>query len=245
VSYQPRFYRDWVEKTGLVSFDVVRRESDLMVRARRDLRRQAEDLLERARAEIEEEIGRRPEFAEGLSPLPKPTDAKPIVAAMYDASRAYDVGPMAAVAGAVARFVGEGLLRWSPEVIVENGGDIYMRMDRPVDIGLYAGADSPFTGDLRLRVSPAGGRLGVCTSSGTVGRSASFGAADAVVTVADDAALADAAATEIGNRIGSIDDVQAALAEEKDRGALKGLAIVVGKRIGAYGDIELRRAPQS
>src|SRR5690606_22056825 len=112
------------------------------------------------------------------------------------------------------------LLDQSPEVIVENGGDIYLRMDRPVEIGLYAGADSPFSGTLRLRVDPRGAGLGVCCSSGTVGHSLSFGKADAVVTVAADAALADAAATSLCNRIQTTDDIASILDAEKSRGLL-------------------------
>ena len=237
--YEVRFYRDWVKRSGLVGFSVVCRESDLMVRAHRNLHRKAEELLRGFRADIEQQIRLEPEFRESLSALPMPAAAKPIVRAMIEASSAYGVGPMAAVAGAVAQFVGEGLLRWSPEVIVENGGDIYVKMDHPVEIGLYAGAQSPFSGEVRLRVDPAGKGVGVCTSSGTVGHSMSLGKADAVVAVADDAALADAAATAVGNRVGSVDDVANVLDEEQARGLLKGLFVAVAKRMGAYGQIEL------
>lgn len=239
--YEVRFYRDWVKRAGLVSFEVAHHESDLMIRARRDLRNRAAELLDRLRAELEEQIRRQPEFAESLSPLPMSPNAAPIVRAMVEASRTYDVGPMAAVAGAIAQFVGEGLLRWTPEVIVENGGDIYVRMQQPVEMGLYAGEDSPFTGELRLRVDPGGGPLGVCTSSGTIGHSLSLGRADAVVAVAESAALADAAATAIGNRIRSSQDIETTLNDEKQRGLLKGLLITMGKQIGAYGAVELVR----
>jgi len=237
--YEPRFYRDWVAKTGLVTFEVQERESDLLIRARRDLRHQAAEILSASRRAVEEEIARLPEFATSLSPLPMPLEAKPVVRWMYAAARAYDVGPMAAVAGAIARAVGEGLLSRSPEIIVENGGDIYLRMQRPVMMGLFAGKDSPFTGGLRIRIDPAGLPLGVCTSSGTVGHSLSFGRADAVVAVASDAALADAAATAICNRVKSPEDVEPAIEAEQHRGLLKGLLIVIGKRLGAWGNVEL------
>jgi len=237
--YEVRSYRDWVSKSGLVSFQVVIRESDLMVRARRDLRHKAEELLREARSQIETEIARRPEFLESLSPLPMPAKPVAVVRDMIEASRAFGVGPMAAVAGAVARFVGEGLLSDSPEVIVENGGDIFLQMDRPVEMGLYAGEGSPFTRELKLRVDPRGGPLGVCTSSGTVGHSLSFGKADAVVTVAESAALADAAATAICNRIQNADDIEKALHDEQERGLLRALLIVLGKHMGAFGEIEI------
>ena len=241
MTYEVRFYRDWAQKSDWVTFEVIHRESDLQVRAHRNLQRQADDLLTQARGEIERHIARQPAFAESFSPLPAPPDVAPLVKAMLDAATAYDVGPMAAVAGAVAQTVGEGLLRWSPEVIVENGGDIYVKMNRPVELGLYAGADSPFSGEIRFRVDPAGQGLGVCTSSGTVGHSISAGHADAVVAIAEDAALADATATAIGNRIASAADIERMLNEEKKRGLLKGLLIAVGKKMGAFGDIELMR----
>jgi len=241
VVYEPRFYRDWVESSGLVSFRVVDHESDLMIRAQRALEHHARDLLAQARAQIEAEIARQPAFAKSLTPFPASPSAGPVAQAMAGAARHYEVGPMAAVAGAVAEFVGQGLLEWSPEVIVENGGDIFVQMERPVEMGLYAGEGSPFSGAIRLRVDPAGAPLGVCTSSGTVGHSLSLGRADAAVAVAASAALADAAATAIGNRIASADDVQKALNEENERGLLKGLLIVIGERIGAFGAIELAR----
>lgn len=239
VTYKARFYRDWVKRAGFLSFEVAHRESDLMVRARSDLRHQAEALLAEARREIETEICRRPDFAESLSPLPMPRSAGPVVRAMIEAAHAWDVGPMAAVAGAVAAFVGEGLLRWTPDVIVENGGDIFLKMDRPVELGLYAGEDSPFSGVIGITVKPEGNALGVCTSSGTVGHSLSFGRADAVVAVAESAALADAAATAIANRLRSADDVERVLNEENVRGLLKGLVVIIGKRMGAFGAVEL------
>jgi len=237
--YEVRFYREWVRKSGLASFQVVQKESDLMVRATRDLRPRAEELLNECRSHVEAQIRKQPEFATSLTPLPVPAQASPIILAMTEAARAYDVGPMAAVAGAVAQFVGEGLLPWSPEVIVENGGDIYLHVPGQIDLGLYAGEDSPFSGEIRLRVNTDGKPLGVCTSSGTIGHSLSFGRADAVVALADSAAIADAAATAIGNRIACPDDLEKVLTEEKERGVLQGLLIAAGKRIGAYGAIEL------
>jgi len=239
--YEPRLYREWVETTGLVTFHAVERESDLQIRAHRDLGNRARAALRKARLQIAREIERRPEFAVSFSPLPSPASPEPVVADMLKAGRAYGVGPMAAVAGAVAEAVGRALLEYSPEVIVENGGDIFLNMDRTVEIGLYAGADSPFTGVIRLRLDPEGGALGVCTSSGTVGHSTSFGRADAVVAVARNAALADAAATAIGNRVKDAPDVETVLAEERERATLDGLLIAVGRRIGAWGKLELLR----
>ena len=237
--YEPRFYRDWVERSGLATFHVHCRESDLLIRARRPLPRQAEKLLVAARRHIETAIARTPALAHSLSPIPPPPGAPPIVLEMVRAAQAFGVGPMAAVAGAVAQFVGQGLLQWSPDVIVENGGDIFMKLDRPAEIGLYAGEHSPFSGTIHLRIAPDGAPRGVCTSSGTVGHSLSFGRADAVVALADSAPRADAAATAVANRVASPDDLEKTLNRENARGLLQGLLIVCGERIGAFGQIEI------
>lgn len=239
--YEARIYRDWAATAGLVSFTAAERETDLMIRAHRNLTNQAQQLIRACRREIEAEIARRPEFMSSLAPLPKPSLAGKVVAQMYEAAREWQVGPMAAVAGAVAAFVGEGLILSSPEVIVENGGDIWLKMNRPIEVGLYAGADSPFSGVIRLRIDSKGAAMGVCTSSGTVGHSLSFGKADAVVCVAEDAAMADAAATALCNKTQSPADIQPLLEAEQKAGRLKALVICFGRKIGAFGDVEIIR----
>jgi len=143
------------------------------------------------------------------------------------------------VAGAIAEAVGRELLSESGQVIVENGGDLFVRLRRPARLGLYAGRDSPFTRRLNLLVDSSEQSLGICASSGTVGHSRSFGRADAVVAVAASAALADAAATAIGNKVRSPDDVERVVEEERVKGQLRALVIAIGKRIGAFGDVEL------
>lgn len=67
-------------------------------------------------------------------------------------------------------------------------------------MGIYAGT-SPLR-DLALTIPPREKPLGICTSSGTVGPSISFGYADAAVAISDDISLADAAATALGNAVG-------------------------------------------
>ena len=121
-----------------------------------------------------------------------------LVKEMIRVSTLANVGPMAAVAGAMAEFVSKDLLKISKQVIVENGGDIYLATSRERTIGIYAGT-SPLSMKLGITISPEDSPLGVCTSSGTVGPSLSFGKADAVCILSKSAALADAAATAVGN----------------------------------------------
>jgi len=240
--YESRFYREWVGLGGgLVAFSVAIRETDLQIRAARDLTSQAFDLATRARKEVEDCIGAHPDFLTSLVPLPIPSrNCGSVPLDMLKAGRQFDVGPMAAVAGAIAEAVGRGLLKYSPQIIVENGGDIFLQLDRPATIALYGGPDSPFNRKLLLEVGAPNKPFGVCTSSGTVGHSLSFGKADAVVTVADSAAQADAAATYIGNQIKKAEDIQPVLSAEQKRGRLRGLLATLGGTLGAWGEITLK-----
>lgn len=240
--YATRFYRNWVSPDDLNRFAVAIEQSDLLILCDRTLRDRAHAHLSHVRREIEEYIASDPVFLTTLVPHEVPSDAPSIVQHMAQVARAWGVGPMAAVAGAVAEAVGRHLLDRAKTVIVENGGDVYARADRRVQFALYAGEDSPFSDKLAFEVDAARG-VGVCTSSGKVGPSLSFGQADAVVAIARDAAFADAAATAIGNRIHSAADVERVVAEERERGALVGLVVCAGDRMGLFGDVQLDRQP--
>ncbi|MCX6009595.1 MAG: UPF0280 family protein, partial [Chloroflexi bacterium] len=165
-------------------------------------------------------------------------DAPVIVREMAQAARIAGVGPMAAVAGAIAEAVGKDLLVCTPQVIVENGGDIFMKLSRTRLIGVYAGG-SPFTGKIALEISPEETPLGVCTSSGTVGHSLSFGAVDAVIALSRSAALADAAATAIGNRVKTADDIDVAIEQAQAIDGLVGVVIIKDDRMGMRGSVKL------
>jgi ApbE superfamily uncharacterized protein (UPF0280 family) len=147
---------------------------------------------------------------------------------------------MAAVAGAFAEFVGKELLRFSPEVIVENGGDIFLKTGKKRLVGVYAG-ESLYTGKIALQIEPADTPLGVCTSSGTVGHSLSFGKADAVVVLSPSTPLADAAATAIGNIVKTVDDIQKALDFARSIAGLIGTAVIINDKMGVWGKINLVR----
>ena len=242
MAYEPRFYREWVNAGRFQTFTVAIRETDLQIRAKRKLVSQAAALAEKARKEIEDYIRARPEFLTSLAPLPIPHDLSGLPFEMMRAATEYDVGPMAAVAGAIAEAVGRGLLRYSDEIIVENGGDIFMLLNRPAVMALYSGPDSPFTRRLLIEVDAPAQPVGVATSSGTIGHSLSFGKADAVVTLAGSAALADAAATALCNRIKQPQDIEPVLADEKKRGKLRGVLAVMGKSLGVWGDLRLHAA---
>jgi len=236
--YQPRTYRHWVKGDDLASFSVVVKETDLYIRAASNLRRRAHRLALKHREGLEKYIAHHPDFLTSLEPVEVEKDAPKIVRDMAAAARLCGVGPMAAVAGVIAEAVGRELLEFSPEVIVENGGDIFLKTLRRRTIGIYAGG-SPLTGKLGLQIEPEDTPLGICTSSGTVGHSLSFGRADAVVVLADSAALADAAATAIGNRVSDVTDIEKGIEFARSIGRLKGVVIIKDDRLGVWGEVKL------
>lgn len=237
--WEPRTYRRLVEPAGLVTFEVVRAETDLQISAERRLSAEAEVLVSDLRDELERYVSAHPRFKESFVPVEVEAGAPAIVRAMADAAALAEVGPMAAVAGAVAEAVARGLEPRSAEVIVENGGDLYLIGSRQRTVLLQAG-DSPLSG--RVAVELDGDRMpvGVSTSSGRVGHSASLGVAHAVTVIAGDGALADAVATASANLVHGPDDVTVALERALGVPGVRGAVVIVDDRIGALGQVTLR-----
>ncbi|MBM3118444.1 MAG: UPF0280 family protein [Chloroflexi bacterium] len=236
--YQPRTYRCWIKDDDLVSFNVTVKETDLYIRAASNLEAEALKSVMKHRTPLEEYIKSHPLFLHSLEPCSVEDDAPAIVRDMARAAHMAGVGPMAAVAGAIAEAVGRDLLAHTPEVIVENGGDIFVRLSKTRLVSIYAG-ESPLTSKIALEIKPEDTPLGVCTSSGTVGHSLSFGTADAVVVVSYCTALADATATAIGNNIRSADDITAAIEQARAIDGLAGVVVIKGDKIGVWGRVKL------
>ena len=237
--YKPRNYRRSMEPEGLVSFEVMEAETDLAISADTRLSSAARQAVINFRHDIENYIKKDPRFFSSLEPIEIAEDSPAIVKAMAIAAKKAGVGPMAAVAGAMAEFVGTELLKYSKQVIIENGGDIFIHSLTPRTVGIYVGEDSPFKGKLTIRIDSPGRNVGVCTSSGTVSHSLSFGKTDATLVIADDALLADAAATAIGNKVRSKDEVAGAIDFARSITGIKGVLIVIDDKLGTWGDIEL------
>ena len=233
-----RRYRSWLARDGLIPFRVTVKETDLYILARISLEQEAHEAIINLRHQIEEYIKANPLFQTSLDPLPDDPRAPKVVKEMLAVSRKAGVGPMAGVAGAVAEFVGKELLVKTPEVVVENGGDIFVHSSIERRIGLFAG-ESPLTMKLGLRIPPEKTPLGICTSSATVGHSQSFGKADAVCVISPSCALADAAATALGNRVGGKGDIEQVLEEGQKISGVEGIVIIVGDALGAWGEYEL------
>ena len=236
--YEPRTYRHWVKGKDLVSFNVVVKETDLYIRASSNLKRKAHKLVLKYRDILERYIERHPSFVTSLQPLPVSDDAPHIVKSMSEAAGRVGIGPMASVAGAIAEFVGNELLAFSPEIIIENGGDIYLKSRSKRIVGIYAGK-SPLTGKIGLEIKGQDTPLGICTSSGTVGHSLSHGKADAIIALSKSATLADAAATAIGNLIVQLSDIPGGIEFAKGIDGLKGVIIIKDDKVGLWGKVKI------
>ncbi len=236
--YEPRTYRYWIKDGDLVSFTVAVKQTDLYIRARHNLKDKAVTSVLKYRDSLEKYIRHHPLFLTTLGPYRAEAGAPLIIKEMAKASQIAGVGPMAAVAGAIAEAVGRDLLRFSPEVIVENGGDIFLKTSKKRLLGIYAG-QSPFTGRIGLEIQSGETPLGVCTSSGTVGHSLSLGNTDAVVVLSPSTPLADAVATAIGNVVRDAYDIPRAIEKAQSIQRLHGIIIVKDDRITAWGKVRI------
>jgi len=236
--YEPRFYRHWIKDRGLISFNVVVEQTDLYIRSQRNLKDKALNSVRKHRGSLETYIGHHPIFLTTLDAYQAEAEAPAIVKEMARVSQLTGVGPMAAVAGAIAEAVGRDLLAYSPEIIVENGGDIFLKISSKRLVGIYAG-QSPFTKKIALEIIPGETPLGIGTSSGTVGHSLSLGIADAVIALSSSAALADAAATALGNMVKAADDIPKVIEEAQSIEGLDSVVTIIGDKMSVWGKIRI------
>ncbi len=231
-------YRRFIRATDLVSFKVTIKETDLLILAEQDLTDETRELVLTHRFQLEEHIARHPEFRTSLSPLPEPVAATRIVRLMGEAGRLAGVGPMAAVAGAVSELVGEGLREYSQELLIENGGDLYLAGRKERVVAIFTG-ESELGTRIGLRIGVEDRPLGVCTSSGRFGHSLSLGEASTATILARSAALADAAATAAGNVVRGPGGVEKGMELARGIPGVLGAVIVHRGKIGAWGQVEL------
>ena len=156
---------------------------------------------------------------------------------MTKAAQLVGVGPMAAVAGAMAQFAAQAALdAGADEVIVENGGDIYLQTAEPVIIGLITG-QTQLAARLAFSLQASDTPVAICSSSGKMGHSMSLGKCDLATVVAKNAALADAAATQAANLVATVDDVDSALEQIADIEGVDGVMIIKNDRVGLAGNL--------
>ena len=236
--FAERTYRNKIIRDSLTSYQVKVRETDLYISSDVDLKQAALQSVQKYRGHLESYIKIHPDFLTSLTPIDQDHLAPDIVRDMLRVSSMAGVGPMASVAGAVAEYVGRDLLPQTLNVIVENGGDIFLKTLNEITVGIFAG-DSPLSEKIALRVRPSETPLGICTSSATVGPSLSLGRADAVCVKSRSASLADAVATAVGNVCKSKSDIRKALAFGSGITGVLGILIIMGGELGAWGKMEL------
>lgn len=238
MKHEERTYRSLINKDNLISYNVKIAESDLFISSETNLTDKALESLSRHRNFLEIYIKSHPEFRTSLLPLSEDNLAPPIVRDMLSKSKNCGVGPMASVAGAVAEFVGNDLLQFTKNIIIENGGDIFLKSKNELTVSVYAG-ESPLSYKVNFVIKPEKTPLGVCTSSATVGPSLSFGKADAVCVISKSTTLADAAASAIGNKVKSKNDIKKSLDFGIKIPGITGIIIIVGNDMGAIGEVHL------
>ena len=212
------------------------KESVLTILCEARCARTAEKAVRCARSVVEKYIAQHADFALSFVPTPVEDDAHEIIRKMALAARAMNVGPMAAVAGAIAEYtLGAIIDDGAGEAVVDNGGDIALKVVEPVVIGIYAGG-SPVK-DVAFYIEPTPEAMSICTSSGTVGHSFSYGKADAAVVISADASLADAAATALGNRIKKPADLGSAFEFLTEHLEVTGALAICRGQIGLFGKL--------
>jgi ApbE superfamily uncharacterized protein (UPF0280 family) len=182
-----------------------------------------------------------PQYKAALTPYDAGLEAPVILKEMSRVSHKTGIGPMSAVAGAVALRVADFLKEkfGVEEVIVENGGDIYASVAEDMDISVFAG-QSPLSEKVGLHIPAATFPCGICTSSGTVGPSLSLGRADAMMIVCQDVLLADSYATAMANRIKTVNDLQPVIEQIQNNPEILGALAVKDDKLAVCGLYELR-----
>ncbi len=183
-----------------------------------------------------------PGFKSSLEPLPVPmgiSGFSPELEMMYQCGIQSGTGPMSAVAGLFAEAVARKLdTAFSvPEMVVENGGDLYIRNESELVSVIYAGS-AALSEKLALVIPK--GEWGVCTSSGTMGHSFSRGKADAVTVVAKSTPIADAWATALANHVQDLSDIEPVLERIAQIPEILSCVVIVGDRVGVRGELEVK-----
>ncbi|MDA3930787.1 MAG: UPF0280 family protein [Prolixibacteraceae bacterium] len=243
---EPRFYRDGMGEGRFRSFVVGYKDSDLWIGIdvqsfRLEMANFAQQKLIEFRQQLEAYIQNNVEFVGSLSPLELDLSAPDIAQFMCNASMKAGTGPMAAVAGAFSEYIGKALLEKYAikELVVENGGDLFLSLQKAMQLSVYAG-DSSLSNKVGVEIPAEDTPIGVCTSAGTVGPSISFGKADAVMIISKNTGIADAFATAIGNKVKTAADIESQLEIIDDTSEIISGIIICDGRLGIKGKYDLK-----
>ena len=206
--------------------------------SRHDLRHYIYNL----RSDLKSYINRNQDFLLSIEPIAKRDENLPVIIdRMIESSSLADVGPMACVAGTVSELSLDYLMEHDSRYsIVENGGDIAIVNDRKVLCGIYSN-NQVLGNNIAFEIPPQRGKLGICTSSGKIGHSISFGDADSVTVISKSPSLADGLATRIANDVygnTSEDKVTNAVeSAEQYREFFRGVLIISQNHVATVGKI--------
>lgn len=246
MEYKERTYRDRFSSDGRRSFSVKYKETDLWIGVDKDsyspfMQDEALSIIIKLRNLMDSYLLLDPEYKTSLVPYFPQAPAPQIFHDMSAVCKRSEIGPMSAVAGAVAKYTAIELKKKYPykEIMVENGGDIYIDIKEDIDIAVFAG-QSPLSNRVGLHIPASVSPVGVCTSSGTVGPSLSFGKADAVMIVCKDVLLADSYATAMANRVKTIADIEPVIDYISNRSDIIGALVVKDDKMAVTGSFELR-----
>lgn len=244
--YEPRWYRKIVDSERFTTFQVEWLETDLWIAIDRSSFNPAipSFILEQIkglRNTLDKYIRKNEQFLRSLVPIPDDISAPQEIRRMISASAIARIGPMSAVAGLFSEIIGnEVVKRYNvQEIIVENGGDLFISIKKNIDILVYAG-NSPLSNNIAVTIPWEMSPLGLCTSSGTVGHSLSFGKADAVMIACKDTAIADSLATRFGNEVKKPDDIEPALKLAESFKEILSILIIIEDRIGIRGRFAIK-----
>ena len=222
-----------------LSYQVVIEQSDLFIISRTDVKSMILDRLNIIRREIKGYIYLNPDFSSSLIPVEVKVNSPEIIRNMAHAAELFGVGPMAAVAGAISQDIADHVSNISPDILVENGGDIFVHSTKDRTVGLLPHPDEPVT--LGIKIPGAETPCAICSSSSTIGHSLSLGHGDLVAARSKSGAIADAAATAICNMLHSRHslDTLGSMKEELQKKGVTGLLAQIGADMLVWGNIEL------
>ncbi len=244
--FEPRLYREKYNSDQLEYFRIVYKETDLFVGIDTksdidEIEVFAENFIFDLRNELEKYIEINPDFSSSLIPLDFDKNAPKIAREMMLATEKPATGPMASVAGAFAEFLGQAIIKRYDvnELIIENGGDVFLKNQTEKIISIFAG-NSPLSEKVGLVIPTGYPSLGICTSAGTVGHSFSFGEADAVMIVCESSLVADAYATAFGNFVYNEAMIDPIIHKIKNISEILSCVIIKDEKMAVCGKLEIK-----
>jgi len=244
--YYIRTYREQFNTHRFSGFQISFRETDLWIGVNPDsFREEMKDCvlsrIKELRENLDKYINKEPLFAKSLEPFQPSENAPSEAKEMALASAKAGIGPLAAVAALFAREAGKTILQNFPvkELVIENGGDIFASLKNNMVLSIFAG-DSPLSEKIGIEIPGETGKLGICTSAGTVGPSFSYGQADAVMVICKNILVADSLATAIGNEVKAPGDIEKALELSEKYPEIKSALIICKDKLGIRGEFQLK-----